>query len=89
MESSVEAIKKAPAPTNVSKLRSWLGIVQCYHQVLPDLATALNPLHRLPQHLVNWHWSSESKQAFEECKTQLTSEMLVVHYGPSQKLRLP
>jgi len=85
VESSVESIKKAPAPTNLSQLRSWLGVVQYYHQYLPDLATVLNPLHRQLQKNVKWHWSSECKQAFKECKNQLTRETLLVHYDPSKK----
>ena len=52
--------------------------------VLPDLATVLNPL----QKNVKWYWSSECKQAFKECNNQLTSEMLLVRYNPSKKLRL-
>ena len=39
VESSVEAIKYASTPTNGSQLRSWLGVVQYYHQFLPDLAS--------------------------------------------------
>jgi len=72
----------------VFQLRSWLGVVQYYHQFLPDLATVLNPLHRLLQKNVKWHWSSECKQAFKECKNQLTSESLLVHYDHSKKVWL-
>jgi len=53
VESSVEAIKNAPAPTNVSQLRSWLGVLQYYHQFLPDLATVLNPLHTLYKRMLS------------------------------------
>lgn len=46
-EESVEDIKKASHSTNISQLRSWLGIIQYYHQFLPDLATVLSPMHHL------------------------------------------
>ena len=65
-----------------------LGVVQYYHQFLPDLATVLNPLHRLLQKNVNWYWSSECKQAFKEYKNHLTSKTLLVQYDPSKRLRL-
>jgi len=55
VEGSVEAIKNASAPTNVSQLKSWLGVLQYYHLFLPDLATDLNPLHRLLQKNIKWH----------------------------------
>ena len=45
----INAVKRAPAPQNVSELRSFLGMVQYYHSFLPGLATILAPLHRLMQ----------------------------------------
>jgi hypothetical protein len=43
----VEAIQNAPAPQNVSQLRSFLWMLNYYHRFLPNLATTLEPLHKL------------------------------------------
>ncbi len=43
----VEAIEAAPTPTNVTKLKSYLGILTYYGKFLPDLATKLSPLYQL------------------------------------------
>lgn len=43
----VEAIQDAPAPKNVSQLRAFLGMLNYYHRFLPDIATVLEPLHKL------------------------------------------
>ncbi|PFX11106.1 Retrovirus-related Pol polyprotein from transposon 17.6 [Stylophora pistillata] len=42
----VEAIQNAPAPGNVTQLRAFLGMLN-YHRFLPDIATVLQPLHKL------------------------------------------
>ena len=44
--SKVQAIKEqAPSPTNVTELKSFLGLVNYYHKFLPNLSTSLAPLH--------------------------------------------
>ena len=45
--SRVEAIKDAPKPKDVSQLRAFLGMLNYYHRFLPDVATVLEPLHKL------------------------------------------
>lgn len=39
----VEAIRDAPAPTNVAELRSYLGLLTYYSKFLPKLSTVLAP----------------------------------------------
>ena len=43
----VEAIAMAPTPRNVRELRSYLGCLNYYAKFLPNLSSALEPLHRL------------------------------------------
>ena len=45
----VEAIQKAPEPSDVTQLRSFLGAVNYYQKFLPDLSTVLAPLYKLLQ----------------------------------------
>ena len=59
VEEKINAVKRAPAPCNVSELRSFLGMVQYYHSFLPGLATTLTPLHRLLQKNVQWEWTKD------------------------------
>ena len=40
VKDKVEAIQKAPQPQNVSQLRSFLGMLNYYHQFLPNIARA-------------------------------------------------
>ena len=49
VEEKINAVKQAPAPQNVSELRSFLGMSSIIIPFLPGLATILAPLHRLLQ----------------------------------------
>ena len=45
----VQAINKAPAPMNVSQLKSFLGSLNYYCKFLPNLSSTLAPLYKLLQ----------------------------------------
>ena len=57
----VEAVVSAPQPTNVSELRSFLGLVNYYSRFLPNLSTVLHPLYVLLEKDLKWSWSREAK----------------------------
>ena len=40
----MEAIVKAPSPTNVTQLKSYLGLLSYYSRFLPNLTFTLSPL---------------------------------------------
>ena len=50
LESKVKAIVNASAPSKVSELKSFLGLVNYYDKFLPNLASVLAPLYKLLQH---------------------------------------
>ena len=54
----VRAIVEAPAPQNVSQLRSFLGLVNYYGKFLPNLSSTLAPLYRLLEKQAKWIWSA-------------------------------
>ena len=41
----IEAVVEAPAPQNVTELRSFLGLLNYYGKFIPNLASILHPLH--------------------------------------------
>ena len=43
----IEAIVEAPSPTNVTQLKSYLGLLSYYSRFLPNLTFTLSPLYRL------------------------------------------
>ena len=57
LPSKVAAIDKAPAPTNIQELCSFLGLLNYYGKFIPNLATVLHPLNALLQTDRKWTWS--------------------------------
>ena len=84
----VRAIVDAPAPRNVSQLKSFLGMLNYYSKFLPKLSTRLAPLYRLLQKQMKWSWGSEQKQSFQDAKVLLTSSCVLAHFDPQKELTL-
>ena len=84
----IAAIKRAPMPTNVQQLRSFLGFLNYYRKFLPNLATILQPLNDLLQKDKKWSWSTECTNAVNTAKDLLTTSNLLTHYDPTKPIRL-
>ena len=87
-EEKVRAISKAPAPTNLTQLRSFLGMVNYYGKFLKDLSSKLAPLYALLQKNEPWQWKQQQQDAFAKVKQELISPKLLIHYEPQRKLLL-
>ena len=88
LPAKVDAIRDAPQPTNVSQLRSFLGLVNYYARFLPNLSTTLHPLNRLLQHSTSWHWTDACTAAFDEVKRQIGSDLVLTHFHPDLLLHV-
>ena len=82
------AILQAPQPQNLQQLRSFLGLLNYYGKFVPNLATLLQPLHRLLRHEVKWKWDTMCTRTFEAAKQALSSSRVLVHYNPKYPLVL-
>ena len=78
----VEVVQEAPAPQNVSELKSYLGLLTYYSRFLPNLSSLLL------KHNEPWHWTSRQKKAFERSKELLLSSQLLVHFDPNLEIHL-
>jgi RNase H-like domain found in reverse transcriptase/Reverse transcriptase (RNA-dependent DNA polymerase) len=78
----VEAIVKAPAPTNASQLKSFLGMIMYYAKFLPSLSIKLQALYNLLKKGAKWDWTDECQKIFEQSKRELCSERVLMHYDP-------
>ena len=84
----VKAIEEAPAPRNVTELKSYLGLLTYYNKFLPNLATHLNPLYQLLQKRSTWHWGQSQEKAFAKSKELLLSAKVLIHFDPELELVL-
>ena len=87
-EEIVRAIIDAPVPTNVTELRSWLGLINYYGRFQRSLDSILGPLHELLRKDVTWRWSEACQKAFDAYKAQLSSSKVLVHYDTAKSLKL-
>ena len=87
-QKKIEAVVNAPSPQNVNQLVSWLGFVNYYHKLLPNLATELQPLHSLFKQDIPWHWKTEQETAFSRVKSMVASDTVLTHYDLEKELRL-
>lgn len=87
-EAKVQAIRSAPVPRNVSKLHSFLGLINYYQKFLPNLSSALHPLNRLLDKGATWSWSKECETAFQEVKDLLSTERVLTPYDTELPLSL-
>jgi len=82
------AIVNAPQPTNVSQLRSFLGMVTYYHNHLPNVSTVLSPLNQLLRHDHKWNWSKACDESFKTVKQMIAADTCLTHFDPSAPIVL-
>ena len=86
VEAKVQAIKDVPSPTNITELKSFLGMINFYGKFLPNLSSSLEPLHKLLRKEKQWKWGKCQQEAFQAAKDLLQSSHLLVHYDPEKEL---
>ncbi|XP_064638260.1 uncharacterized protein K02A2.6-like [Lineus longissimus] len=84
VEEKVRAIAQAPALTDVKELRTYMGCLNYYAKLLPNLSMLLAPLHELLVKNVRFHWGPEQESAFQKSKDLLQSSQALVHYDPTE-----
>ena len=84
----VQASQEVPTPTNVSELKSYLGLLSYYSRFLPNLSTLLAPLYKLLRHNQPWKWTSAREKAFRESKQLMLKSQLLVHFNPNLEIVL-
>lgn len=84
----VEAILSAPVPTNVTKLQSFLGLINYYRNFVPGASSLLSPLYNLLHKDSKWCWTTEHDNAFNKIKQLLASDKVLAHFNPQATLIL-
>ena len=88
MPDKVKAILEAPEPTNVTELKSYLGLLNYYGKFLQNVSSILHPLYSLLQKSATWKWSQGQREAFRASKKLMTSSQMLVHFDPEKELIL-
>ncbi|KAL5544752.1 hypothetical protein UlMin_008536 [Ulmus minor] len=69
----IEAVSKWSAPTNVSEIRSFLGLAGYYRRFVEGFSSLAAPLTALTKKDKKFEWTQKCEQNFQELKRRLTS----------------
>ena len=69
----IEAVLRWERPTNVTEIRSFLGLAGYYRRFIEGFSTIASPMTRLTRKEVKFEWSKECETSFQELKSRLTS----------------
>ena len=87
-DKKVEAIQKIAKPTNVTKLKSFLGLVVYFTKFLPQLLERATPLNKVLKKGTLWNWNSAKSAAFNGLKEDLMSMPVLMHFDPNMPIGL-
>ena len=75
----IKSVKGWPTPTNVTEVRSFLGLAAYYRRFIKDFSKVASPLHRLTEKGRVFSWDETCQTAFEELKVHLTSAPVLAY----------
>jgi transposase InsO family protein len=78
----IDAVRQWPTPTNVSEIRSFLGLAGYYRRFISNYSSTALPLTELTKDEVEWKWQDEQRSAFESLKQQLSAAPVLLLANP-------
>jgi hypothetical protein len=68
----MEAIMKWLVPTNVSEVRSFIGVTQYLRKFIASFSVVATPLHAITTSGKSFQWGKGQQRAFEELKKKIS-----------------
>ena len=84
--SKIRAIMDWPAPTSVTEVRSFMGLVGYYRCFIAGFSRLAQPITSLQRKGKKFEWIEKCEGAFQELKRALTSASILVVPDPSGDL---
>ena len=79
----VDAVHALPAPTNVTELQEFLGLVTYLSPFIPGLSTLTAPLQELLKKDTDFSWNHTYDTTFEWIKEAVISDTTLRYFDPS------
>ena len=79
----VTAVAGWPVPTDVTGVRSFLGLCSYYRRFVPGFATIATPLHQLTRKGARFLWDEACQKAFEALKQALVNAPVLSYPDPN------
>ncbi|XP_074342281.1 uncharacterized protein LOC141679774 [Apium graveolens] len=74
----VEAITNLPKPSNVTEVRSFLGLAGYYRRFVEGFSSIALPLTQLMRKGIKFEWNDDHEKSFQELKKRLMSAPILV-----------
>ena len=81
----IKAIKEWPVPTDVSAVRSFMGIAGYYRRFVERFAGIAHPITSLQRKGVKFEWTEKCQISFEQLKQKLTSAPILKIADPDKE----
>ena len=79
----VDAVHTLPAPTNITKLQEFLGLVMYLSPFIPGLSTLTAPLRELLKKDADFIWNCTYDATFQQVKEAVVSDTTLRYFKPS------
>ena len=79
----VDAVHALPAPTNVTELQEFLGLVTYLSPFITGLSTLTSPLQELLKKDADFIWNCTYDTTFEQIKEAIISDTTLRYFDPS------
>ena len=76
-EDKIKSIQEWPRPTNMTQVRSFLGLAGFYRRFVANFSTIAAPLSELTKKSVIFYWGPEQERAFSTLRDRLTHAPLL------------
>ena len=84
----VDAVHALPAPTNITELQEFLGLVTYLSPSIPCLSTLTAPLQELLRKDADFIWNHTYDTAFEQIKEAIISDTTLRYFDPSLRMTI-
>jgi RNase H-like domain found in reverse transcriptase/Reverse transcriptase (RNA-dependent DNA polymerase)/Integrase zinc binding domain len=83
-QQKINAVKTWPIPTNISELRSFLGLASYYRKFVKGFSAIAAPLTQLLHKDKAYHWENEQQSALDQLKQCLISAPVLILPDPTK-----
>jgi transposase InsO family protein len=80
----VSIVQEWPVPTNLTELRSFLGLCNYYRRFINQFALIAQPLTQMTRNDTPWCWTSDCDRAFQQLKTAMTTAPVLAYPDPAR-----
>ena len=78
----VEAILKAPSPTNIKQVQSFVGLCNFFSKFIPKFSDVMNPFYELLKKGATFVWGKSQQDSFDKVKMIFANDAMLQIFNP-------